>query len=54
MWWTVEPDQRWHTKVWRLTDAMFVHTFGFSLYLQFDTSPTFVIGKLEISKVPFP
>ena len=52
VWWTVPPDQKWHSKVWRLSDIMFVNTFGFSLYLQFDASPTFVVGKVEISKVP--
>jgi hypothetical protein len=30
-----------------------VQSFGFGLYLQFDASAPFVVGKVELSKVPF-
>lgn len=52
-WWTVPDDQRWHRHTWQLSDATFVQSFGFGLYLQFDDSAPFVVGKVELSKVPF-
>ncbi|MEM1058138.1 MAG: endo-1,4-beta-xylanase [Verrucomicrobiota bacterium] len=42
-----------HTFTWTVTDGMMVHTFGYSFYLNFDSSNPFIIDKVEISKVPF-
>jgi hypothetical protein len=52
-WYTVPDDRKWLTVTWRVTDAMFVHTFGYSLYLRLEGSHPIAVGKVEVSKVPF-
>lgn len=48
------PDNaNWNTFTWHLTDALFANTFGKSFHFFAGTSPVFVIGKVEVSKVPF-
>jgi polysaccharide biosynthesis protein PslG len=49
----VPVDAQWHTKVWHLTDAMFVHTFGYGLYLRLEGVQPLVVSKVEVSTVPF-
>lgn len=51
-WWTVPSDGQWHTYTWHLTDAMFAHTFGTSLYLRADDSHPFAVGRVEVAFKP--
>jgi polysaccharide biosynthesis protein PslG len=51
--WEIRANGAWQTFVWHVTDAMFVHTFGYGLYLQLEGPFPLLIGKVELSKVPF-
>jgi hypothetical protein len=53
-WFGVTKDNGWQTFTWHVTDASFSKMWGFDFALRPEQSIPFVIGKVEVSTVPYP
>jgi len=53
IWYGVGPGEGWQTHTWHVTDACFSTMWGFDLSFRPEQSVPFVVGKVEVSKVPF-
>jgi len=52
-WFSAAPDMGWQTNTWHVTDACFSKMWGYDFSLRPEQSVPFVIGKVEVSTVPF-
>jgi hypothetical protein len=53
IWFGASKDDGWQTYTWSVTDACFSKMWGYDLSLRPEKSVPFVIGKVEVSTVPF-
>jgi hypothetical protein len=52
-WFSLSEDTAWQTHTWHVTDASFSKMWGYDFSFRPEKSGPFVIGKVEVSKVPF-
>ena len=52
-WFSLAEDTAWQTHTWHVTDASFSKMWGYDFSFRPEQSGSFVIGKVEVSKVPF-
>jgi hypothetical protein len=52
-WFGLTADDGWQTYTWHVTDACFSKMWGYDFSLRPEQSVPFVIGKVEVSTVPF-
>jgi hypothetical protein len=52
-WFSVKDEEGWQTFTWHLKDACFVKMWGYDIALVPEQSQPFVLGKVEVSTVPF-
>jgi hypothetical protein len=52
-WFGTSEDMGWQTYTWHVTDACFSKMWGFDFNIRPEQSVPFVIGKVEVSTVPF-
>ena len=52
-WFGLSADTDWQTYTWHVTDACFSKMWGYDISLRPEQSLPFVIGKVEVSTVPF-
>jgi hypothetical protein len=53
-WFGVTKENGWQTYTWHVTDACFSKMWGYDFSIRPEQSIPFVIGKVEVSTVPFP
>jgi hypothetical protein len=53
-WFSVPKEDGWQTHTWRVTDACFSKMWGYDFSIRPELSVPFVLGKVEVSTVPFP
>jgi polysaccharide biosynthesis protein PslG len=52
-WFGLSKDEGWQTHTWHLKDAAFSKMWGYDFTLRPEQSVPFVLGKVEVSTVPF-
>jgi hypothetical protein len=52
-WFGVPEDAEWRTHTWHVTDACFAKMWGHDFAIRPEQSVPFVLGKVEVSIVPF-
>ncbi len=52
-WFGVSEDTGWQTYTWHVTDACFSRMWGYDFGFRPEQSVPFVIGKVEVSTIPF-
>ncbi len=52
-WFSLTADPGWQTHTWHVTDACFSKMWGYDFNFHPENAAPFVIGKVEVSKVPF-
>jgi hypothetical protein len=52
-WFGLTADDDWQTYTWHVTDACFAKMWGYDFSLRPEQSVPFVIGKVEVSTLPF-
>ncbi len=52
-WFGTSKNEGWQTHTWHVTDAYFSRMWGYDISFRPELSVPFVIGKVEVSKVPF-
>ena len=51
-WYAVPTEDGWHAHTWHVTDACFAKMWGYDLGIRPEQSVPFVVGKVEVSRVP--
>ena len=54
IWFGVPAKDGWHEHTWQLTEACFAKMWGHDFSLRPEQSVPFVIGRVQVSKTPFP
>ncbi len=52
-WYSLSEDPGWQTHTWHIPDACFSKMWGYDFNFHPEKASPFVIGKVEVSKVPF-